>query len=714
MAKKNSSQIKDKARESYKNNDLINAEKLYNQILSNDPNCYESLSFLGIINLKKNKLESSKSYLKKALEIKDDDHLLHFHLGFVYQQLENVDQAIISYNNSINLKPTLGAFNNISFIYWNKGERELAVDCLKKCVTTELNLSVLSNLSNFLLILGSNLEALEYSSMAFKISDKFSISPVVTFCKALNRIKKDEYPKENREILNSLELILKIDSEKPTLNDNFVKLIFKDYFNKDIFNQNNLTETTLIDAKLISDLTKNDDSIFECKKFNKLINSEIFLLYLSKNIITSKYLENIFTKIRKFILFNIFEKNETSQDYLKLLCALSIQCEYNGYIWEVSGKERELLDKLINKIISNDNGKALKECLIYSCFFRINEYDEIIKIFKENLDYLGEIKEIVKIQIDQPIKLEEEAKKIPSLKAIEDVTSINVRNQYEEFPYPLWKHNFTKEDFSNIAKVNFSTETLNKIDRLKKYNILIAGCGTGQEPLGMATMYQNSNITAIDLSFKSLAYASLKAKYNDINNITFLQSDILNLDEIEQKFDIITCCGVLHHMQNPSEGLNKLVSLLAEGGVIKLALYSSYARRGLKFIKEYIENNNLTNQIDDIRKLRKGIKNKEVYIDSKYKKDIENSADFYSASELRDLLFHPREINYDLLEVKNLLEENGLKFLEFDNKYLDLKNYYRNLHPEDLTASNLLNWNEIEKNQHLIFSSMYIFWASRK
>ena len=61
---------------------------------------------------------------------------------------------------------------------------------------------------------------------------------------------------------------------------------------------------------------------------------------------------------------------------------------------------------------------------------------------------------------------------------------------------------------------------MSRIDRTKNYNILVAGSGTGKEPLGMATIYPNSEITAIDLSFNSLAYASLKAKSNNIENIT--------------------------------------------------------------------------------------------------------------------------------------------------------------------------------------------------
>ena len=38
--------------------------------------------------------------------------------------------------------------------------------------------------------------------------------------------------------------------------------------------------------------------------------------------------------------------------------------------------------------------------------------------------------------------------------------------------------------------------------------------------------------------------------------------DILALSSLNTKFDIIECCGVLHHMDKPLEGLKSLLNVL--------------------------------------------------------------------------------------------------------------------------------------------------------
>ena len=37
--------------------------------------------------------------------------------------------------------------------------------------------------------------------------------------------------------------------------------------------------------------------------------------------------------------------------------------------------------------------------------------------------------------------------------------------------------------------------------------------------------------------------------------------DILDVELLNNKFDIIECCGVLHHMLDPSEGLKALLNV---------------------------------------------------------------------------------------------------------------------------------------------------------
>ena len=55
--------------------------------------------------------------------------------------------------------------------------------------------------------------------------------------------------------------------------------------------------------------------------------------------------------------------------------------------------------------------------------------------------------------------------------------------------------------------------------------------------------------------------------------------DILEVTLLETKFDIIESSGVLHHMNDPSQGLKALVGVLKNNGFLKLGLYSELARK---------------------------------------------------------------------------------------------------------------------------------------
>ena len=125
---------------------------------------------------------------------------------------------------------------------------------------------------------------------------------------------------------------------------------------------------------------------------------------------------------------------------------------------------------------------------------------------------------------------------------------------------------------------------------MRKLNVLVAGCGTGQHAITTATKYENSFVTAIDLSAQSLCYAKRKAQEYGIKNVNFIEMDILDLKKLNRKFGLIECSGVLHHMKDPIKGLSNLSDCLESNGYLKLGLYSKYAREKIlkarKIIRE--------------------------------------------------------------------------------------------------------------------------------
>ena len=172
--------------------------------------------------------------------------------------------------------------------------------------------------------------------------------------------------------------------------------------------------------------------------------------------------------------------------------------------------------------------------------------------------------------IEEP-KIEKNfAKKIISINDVIDDTSIKVREQYENFPYPKWinpgmsMYPQTIEDYFSERKININKKTFPLHQTLE---ILIAGCGTGQQAINSSTKFIKSNVTAIDLSRCSLGYAQRKSNQLDVD-IDYIHGDILEIDKLEKKFDLIECIGVLHHMEEPEKGLSSLLNILKEGGMI--------------------------------------------------------------------------------------------------------------------------------------------------
>jgi len=149
----------------------------------------------------------------------------------------------------------------------------------------------------------------------------------------------------------------------------------------------------------------------------------------------------------------------------------------------------------------------------------------------------------------------------------------------------------------------------NKITEVEKPEILIAGCGTGQHSIGTAARFKSSKVLAIDLSLSSLAYAKRKTEELGIENIEYMQADILDLGQLNKQFDIIESAGVLHHMDNPMAGWKVLTDCLKPGGLMKIGLYSELARQHIVKIREEISKAGIGSSDAEMKSFRDTIMN---------------------------------------------------------------------------------------------------------
>ena len=154
------------------------------------------------------------------------------------------------------------------------------------------------------------------------------------------------------------------------------------------------------------------------------------------------------------------------------------------------------------------------------------------------------------------------------------------------------------------------------------------------------------SVVAVDLSLASLAYAKRKTEELGLQNIDYMQADILNLGKLDRKFDIIESAGVLHHMDDPLAGWRVLSSYLKSGGLMKIRLYSELARQHIYILKMREEISQSSIGSGDLA--IKSFRNEVIKSKKDHHKLILSSYDFYSMSALRDLLFHLQEHQFTI------------------------------------------------------------------
>jgi ubiquinone/menaquinone biosynthesis C-methylase UbiE len=237
--------------------------------------------------------------------------------------------------------------------------------------------------------------------------------------------------------------------------------------------------------------------------------------------------------------------------------------------------------------------------------------------------------------------------------------------------------------------------------------VLVAGCGTGRQPIQAAMTYARASVLAVDLSLVSLAYAKRRAGDLGVDNIRFARADILGLGGIAERFEVIECSGVLHHMADPEMGLRALLRVLAPGGFLKLALYSRAARRNVSRLRGWIAEQGFTADLDGIRAFRRRLRD-DAHPDAA---GTRRSVDFYATSAIRDLLFHAQEHRFTVPLIGQLLVDNGLEFLGFLFANPTVKRAYLRQFPDDPACLDLGNWDRFERENPLIFVAMYQFWC---
>lgn len=424
----------------------------------------------------------------------------------------------------------------------------------------------------------------------------------------------------------------------------------------------------------------------------EFILSPFFLAGLKNLELAKIEYEYLLTCLRRYFLIS---DNYDEDKFVPFFCALAEQCNLNEYAYSSgSGENNKILD------LKNNLSMRPHEIALIGCYEELGNLDCAEKILvvaekSKNKD----LQNLVKVQIEAPLKVKKYYDKISTFSEINNSISSSVAKQYEENPYPRWRH------------INTPTLTKEQQQYSAGKNILVAGCGTGHELINVALFYPNAKILGIDLSVPSLAYGKQKAHELGIKNVEFMQGDILEIEKLNRQFDMITSGGVLHHMEDPMEGWRKLITCLKPDGVMKIALYSEIARQSVVLCREWIEEQGFESTTEGIKEFRRKI----ISLDDNDKlKHITALRDFYSLSMCRDLVFHVQEHRFTFIQLEKMLDDLDLSLIAIRCKRPNVLKRYLALYPDDPEAKNLHSWHEFEQKNPDAFWGMYPFWSNKK
>ncbi|TCS42406.1 tetratricopeptide repeat protein [Reinekea marinisedimentorum] len=441
---------------------------------------------------------------------------------------------------------------------------------------------------------------------------------------------------------------------------------------------------------------------------------KLFNLALGKIYFTDITLEQTVIEIRKQVLLNLIACDYHDKKLLTLATNLALHSNHNEYLYLYDDTESEILrllkSAIENALRNNANADALEPMLtLYGMYESPAQIKQISKLTAATVSHWSaQARQYLQLSVFEFLNEQKEARQLSSVNKISDQISLAVKEQYEENPYPRWLHlgYNTPTNYGRALEqelVNFRAPDFFNMGTIK---ILIAGCGTGQHALRVAKYFRNVEVTAIDITKRSLIYAKRKADEYNIQNIKFLNLDILHLDALDEQFHVIECSGVLHHMQNPAAGLAHLKSKLLPKGLIKLGLYSEQARSSIQSIRQLINAYAVPTTRQSIRSMRQAIINNKLPLDNK---GILESQDFYSSSGCRDLLFHAQELLFTPQGLSELIREQEMDFLGFVLTS-EVKQKYAGEYPNDEKMTNLQNWQAFERQHPQTFSRMYQFY----
>lgn len=677
---------------------LGEAEQLYRRVLAAQPRHADSLHRLGVIAYQAGQPAAAIDLIGRAIARNADAAPYHAHLALALAAQGRLEDAAHACRVALTLDPAQPDIqNNLGVFLMQLGQWDEASQCFRHAIALAPDLAdAHGNLGIALRSSGKLDDAIASLTLSLEMNPRqpevlgnMALAhlalghPRAALDAALRALALEETPQSRRLVVQCVK-DLRFDGDANALRPWLLRALKENW------------DRPADLARVSAQLVRQGDNPAE----DALL---LALLRLTPNLDVA--LEEMLTAARQNFLRAVTQGEGVVSAFH---AALAQQCFINEYVFAQSDEESAQAEALRARVAAAlDSGADISAGMLVAlaAYMPLHTLAQPERLLAKS--WPGVVEDILTQQVREPWEERQLRADIPRLTEIDGAASGAVRNQYEENPYPRWVKAGTGEpqDITACLRQNFPHADVHPVGDAERVDILIAGCGTGRNAIETARKFSAAQLLAVDLSLASLAHALRKTREAGLEmgaalKIDYAQADLLKLGALDRRFDMIESVGVLHHLKDPLAGWRVLLSLLRPGGVMLLGLYSDVARRGLPRLS--------ASSPGDIRRARQNL-----LATGEQRDMLTASADFFTTSTCRDLLFHVQESRMTLAQIGAFLREQGLILLGFalDDTALAA---YRTRFPDDSGATDLDNWQRFEADNPDTFAGMYQFWVQKR
>lgn len=256
-----------------------------------------------------------------------------------------------------------------------------------------------------------------------------------------------------------------------------------------------------------------------------------------------------------------------------------------------------------------------------------------------------------------------------------------VQDQYKKYMYPnKWKgivpKGYKKKYKDAVVSPWYNLNHMQNMCRQKPkkisdLSVLVAGCGTGEDALACAFQYSGADFTFVDISPSSLAMAKYYGSELGVKNVEYRLDNIMTM-ELHKTYDIIISVGVIHHLSEPHLGVESLNRHLKDDGIMAIMVYGEYGRFEIGLFQRALQVMNKDQDgfdfgISAVPEILQNLHDCSRLHDLMWKNDV-----FKGDQHVVDLLLNVNENRYNVMSLKKMMGDGGMRICEFP--WFDLYN----------------------------------------